>query len=327
MRKPAGRSFLAAGPARIQAGWGDCPGGLSGCPWLAPAPPETMPPHRTCAAVKREYPMSLSIVVPFYNEEALVESTVSAMMRDDAEFILVDDGSTDGTRERLFAAARRWPNVRVIVHEHNQGASAALLTGLEAATGESIVVLDADLSYGPEHVDALWTALQSQYASIAVASPYHHDGTVHNVPPTRLALSVMANRILRSISGSPIATYTGMVRAYSRTFLSRIDARTLSGEINCALILAALSGGERVVEVPARLAWPEARRVESRLSLRSLARRTGAVLASLRYLPVLQMPRFASYAFTVDAIASAPASGASRTEGFGRTIQPQAATS
>jgi glycosyltransferase involved in cell wall biosynthesis len=233
---------------------------------------------------------SLSIVVPFYNEEEMVESTVSALVRDDAEFIFVDDGSRDATGERLFEAARRWPNIRVVVHDQNQGANAALMTGLYAATGESVVVLDADLSYGPEHVDLLVSALLSQYAAIAVASPYHLDGTVFNVPPTRLALSVAANRFFRSITRSHVATYTGMVRAYSRSFLARVDPRTLTGEINCALILAALSRGERVVEVPARLAWPEIRRAESRLSARSLARRTGAVLASLRHVPLPKVP-------------------------------------
>jgi dolichol-phosphate mannosyltransferase len=232
----------------------------------------------------------LSIVVPFFNEGELVASTVAALARPDAEFIFVDDGSTDGTGERLLEAASRWPNIRVIVHEHNQGANAALLTGLYAATGDSIIVLDADLSYGPEHVDTLSSALRAQYAAIAVASPYHLDGTVYNVPPTRLALSVAANRFFRSITRSHVATYTGMVRAYSRSFLSRVDPRTLTGEINCALILAALSRGERVVEVPARLAWPDIRRAESRLSARSLARRTGAVLASLRHVPLPKVP-------------------------------------
>jgi glycosyltransferase involved in cell wall biosynthesis len=269
---------------------------------------------------------SLSIVVPFYNEGKLVESTVSAMIRDNAEFIFVDDGSTDGTRERLLEVARRWPNTRVIVHEQNQGASAALLTGLYAATGDSIIVLDADLSYGPEHIDTLSAALQSQYAAIAVASPYHQDGTAYNVPPTRLALSVIANRFLRSITRSHIATYTGMVRAYSRDFLSRIEPRTLTGEINCALILAALSRGERVVEVPARLAWPDIRRAESRLSMRSLARRTGAVLASLRHAPLPKVPFFPTPTIPVSTVASEYTSNTVRTENSERKIQPQIAT-
>jgi glycosyltransferase involved in cell wall biosynthesis len=233
---------------------------------------------------------ALSIVVPFSNEGEMVESTVSALARDDAEFIFVDDGSSDQTGQRLLEAARHAPNIRVIAHERNKGANAALLTGLYAATGESIIVLDADLSYGPEHVDVLVSALRSQYAAIAVASPYHLEGTVYNVPPTRLALSVVANRFFRSITRSHVATYTGMVRAYSRSFLSRVDPRTLTGEINCALILAALSRGERVVEVPARLAWPDVRRAEARLSARSLARRTGSVLASLRHVPLPKVP-------------------------------------
>jgi len=229
---------------------------------------------------------SLSIVVPFYNEGDMIESTVVALLRPDVEFVFVDDGSSDKTKDLLLEAAQKFANVRVIIHERNQGANAALLTGLYAATGDAIIVLDADLSYAPHHIDLLYHALHSQYAAIAVASPYHREGIVTNVPPVRLALSVAANRIFRRITRSHVATYTGMVRAYNRNFLLRVDPKTLTGEINCALILAALAAGERVVEVPARLAWPDLRRAESRLSLRSLARRTRDVLAALKYLPL-----------------------------------------
>jgi len=232
----------------------------------------------------------LSIVVPFYNEGPMVESTVAALGHADGEIIFVDDGSSDDTRQRLIEATRNNPNVRVIAHDVNRGASAALLTGLYAATGDAIVVLDADLSYGPEHIDLLVGALKSQYAAIAVASPYHLDGIVDNVPATRLALSVAANRLFRSITGSHVATYTGMVRAYNRRFLQTVDSQTLTGDINCALILAALARGERVVEVPSRLAWPNERRSQARFSARSLMRRTGEVLASLRHAPLPKVP-------------------------------------
>jgi dolichol-phosphate mannosyltransferase len=215
---------------------------------------------------------------------------VAALSRDDGEVIFVDDGSSDDTGARLVEASRFSPNVRVIAHDVNRGASAALITGLYAATGDAIVVLDADLSYGPEHIDLLVGALRAQYASIAVASPYHLDGVVDNVPPTRLALSVAANRLFRSITRSHVATYTGMVRAYSRRFLASVDPTTLTGDINCALILAALARGERVVEVPSRLAWPMERRSQARFSARSLMRRTGEVLAALRHAPLPKVP-------------------------------------
>jgi hypothetical protein len=144
-----------------------------------------------------------------------VESTVSATIRDERGSLSLVMTAARTARMSDCSKSLGWPNIRVIVHAHNQGASAALLTGLYSATGDSVVVLNADLRYGPEHIDTLSTALWSQYVASAVASPYHHDGTVFNVPPTRLALTVL----------SSLATYH--VRAFSsfRQSMARILVR------------------------------------------------------------------------------------------------------
>jgi glycosyltransferase involved in cell wall biosynthesis len=91
----------------------------------------------------------LSVAMPCYDEAATIEQIVAAVLASPlvGELIIVDDGSTDGTREYL--ATLEDPRVRVILHEHNQGKGAALRTAFAAATMPYVIVQDADLEYDP----------------------------------------------------------------------------------------------------------------------------------------------------------------------------------
>ena len=94
----------------------------------------------------------LSILMPVYNERERAERAISEVLATelptDFELIIVDDGSTDGTREILRNGD--WgPRVRLIEHEHNQGKGAAIQTALREARGEYSCIFDADLEYDP----------------------------------------------------------------------------------------------------------------------------------------------------------------------------------
>jgi len=94
--------------------------------------------------------MKLSVIMPVFNEESTIEEIlkqVRAVGLAD-EIIIVDDGSTDRTRE-LLKAQENQPSTSVIYHDHNQGKGAAVRTGFDRATGDILLIQDADLEYDP----------------------------------------------------------------------------------------------------------------------------------------------------------------------------------
>src|SRR5437588_10337619 len=103
--------------------------------------------------------------MPVYNERATVETAIARVLATDAsvdglELIVVDDGSTDGTRELLDS--HDWPeNVRILRHESNRGKGAALRTGLAVAAGEYCTIMDADLEYDPSNFGAVLAPLRA----------------------------------------------------------------------------------------------------------------------------------------------------------------------
>jgi glycosyltransferase involved in cell wall biosynthesis len=117
---------------------------------------------------------NFSVVMPIYNEADTIEQIVEAVRGsevDDLEIILVDDGSTDGTQDVLRQKLE--PKVqRVIYHERNRGKGAALRTGFAAATGDVVIVQDADLEYDPREYPKLIEPIVSGRADVVFGSRF-----------------------------------------------------------------------------------------------------------------------------------------------------------
>jgi glycosyltransferase involved in cell wall biosynthesis len=112
--------------------------------------------------------VKLSILMPVYNEEArLPEALKQALNVDypcEIEMVIVDDGSKDGTREVLDRADD--PRLRVVVHERNQGKGAAIKTAVSHATGDYLIILDADLEYDPRDIPRLLVPVLDGHATV-----------------------------------------------------------------------------------------------------------------------------------------------------------------
>lgn len=151
-------------------------------------------PSSAASAAPVEIPegFKLTVVVPVYNEQQTVAEILARVraVPIPKEIIVVDDHSTDGTRAVLEQLAD-WPELRVIYKSQNEGKGAALRTGFAVASGDVVVVQDADLEYDPNDLPSLLEPILRGEADVVYGSRYLHD-----VPQDPSFLHRFGNRLL-----------------------------------------------------------------------------------------------------------------------------------
>jgi glycosyltransferase involved in cell wall biosynthesis len=207
--------------------------------------------------------LKVSLIIPAYNEADCIEANLFELeeyLRQSLndyqwEMILVNDGSSDDTAGILehIEKTKNW--LRVINLPTHYGRGRALRAGFESVSGEVIVTLDADLSYAPYHIERLINKIIDEDADIVVASAYHKQGSVKNIPAKRLMLSKIGNKILSYMFGSNLTVLTCIVRAYKQEFIRSLDLHSDDKEIHLEILSKAKVIGAKIVEVPADLYW------------------------------------------------------------------------
>lgn len=168
----------------------------------------------------------LSVVIPCYNEEEVIGETLKrlrdfrAMVTDlDCEFIFVDDGSKDRTRELLMAAQAADPEIRIVGFARNFGHQTAVTAGIDAASGDAVVLIDADLQDPPEVVTemiALWRAGYHVVYGTRVDRP--------GESAFKLVTARAFYRVLNKLSDVPIPLDTGDFRLMDRKVVDVLKA-------------------------------------------------------------------------------------------------------
>jgi glycosyltransferase involved in cell wall biosynthesis len=118
--------------------------------------------------------MKISVIIPVYNEKATISEIVARVRAVDLEkeIIVVDDGSTDGTSQQLAEIGSQFDNVNVLSHQKNRGKGATLRTGFAAASGEIIIIQDADLEYDPRDYEMLLVPILDGRAEVVYGSRF-----------------------------------------------------------------------------------------------------------------------------------------------------------
>lgn len=202
-------------PAFVGAGHGLSPPAFSGVPSMnaEPISPAALAPHR------------LSLVVPLYNEQDNVEPLLAGIHAALADYpmpwelIVVDDGSSDGTHERLRDAARRWGrHVRVLELQRNFGQTAAMQAGIDAARGEVIATLDGDLQNDPADIPRLVGRLLSEDLDLVVGWRRNRQDNVW----LRTIPSRIANRLIGNITQVRLHDYGCSLKVYRATVIKEV---------------------------------------------------------------------------------------------------------
>ena len=190
----------------------------------------------------------LSVVVPTYNEAGsvpkLAERLHAALGARDWELVIVDDGSPDGTADIAAALAPRIPT-NVVRRAGKAGLASAVVAGFEAARGDVLVVMDADLSHPPELVPALLSAIEDG-ADLAVGSRYVAGGGVEDWPMQRQMVSRVA--CLMGSALVPVRDATSGFFALRRSVIDGVTLNPIGFKIGFEVI--ARGRYRSVVEVP-----------------------------------------------------------------------------
>jgi dolichol-phosphate mannosyltransferase len=210
------------------------------------------------------------VVIPTYNERDNLEWIVGRLRTavPDADVLVVDDGSPDGTGVLADRMASDDPHVAVVHRTEKAGLGAAYLHGFRVALERGYDVvgeMDADGSHQPEQLPSLLAALRD--ADLVIGSRWVPGGSVVNWPLSRKVLSVGGNLYARVLLGIPLRDVTAGYRLFRRTTLEAIDLATVESAgyiFQTDLAFRTLQAGLRVVEVP--IEFVERVRGESKMS-------------------------------------------------------------
>jgi glycosyltransferase involved in cell wall biosynthesis len=201
--------------------------------------------------------MKLSVIVPCYNEVKTVEEIVRQALATGLvhEIIVVDDGSTDGTRD-VLARLKPLDQVRVILHERNQGKGAAVRTGLKHATGDVMLVQDADLEYDPRDYPAMLRPILEGRAKAVYGSRF-----LGGPRRTMFFWHMVGNRFLTLVTNilydTILSDMETCYKMFTADIAANLDLKSPGWGFDPEITAKILRQGIRIYEVPISYAGRE----------------------------------------------------------------------
>ncbi len=199
--------------------------------------------------------MNISIIIPVYNEvESLPELVqwihkVISQMELTYEIILIDDGSNDGSWEKIVELSKYYPSIRAVKFKKNYGKSAALNVGFNISKGEVVITMDADLQDSPDEIPALYNMIKKEGYDLVSGWKKKRYDPLSKTIPTKLF-----NWTTRKMSGIKLHDFNCGLKAYKNDVIKNIE---IYGEMHRYIpVIAKWAGfckiGEKVVTHQAR---------------------------------------------------------------------------
>ncbi len=213
----------------------------------------------------------VSVVIPTYNEASTIGRLIESLIEMGVgEIIVVDDGSTDGTREIVEKLAKRHAGkVKLLKRPRKMGLGSAYKDGFRLCKGSVVVEMDADLSHRPEDLPRIVDAIGR--ADVVIGSRYVRGGRTVGWPLRRRVVSRGANLMARLLLGLDVRDATSGFRAYRREVFGLIARKSILNDFNFQVeaIYIAKKHGYRVMEVP--ITFVERAAGRSKMGLREMA--------------------------------------------------------
>lgn len=200
--------------------------------------------------VNAERKVEISIIIPFFNEEAnvgILYKKLKGVLGEISrayEIIFVDDGSKDATFRLLCDIRKDDPCIRIIKLRRNFGQTAALSAGVDLAVGEIIITMDGDLQHDPEDIPLFLKEMENGFDIVTSWRKNRNDHYFLRVLP-----SVIANNLIRWISGVKVHDFGGTYRAYRKEIIKKVE---LFGDAHRFIPALSSALGATVCEVPVK---------------------------------------------------------------------------
>ncbi len=222
---------------------------------------------KTSPFTKLDHPLTLSVIIPCYNEVHTVEDVLDRVEAVGLanEIVIVDDGSTDGTIEVLKnIEAQNRPNVRIIYREQNGGKGAALVTGFKAATSDIFLIQDADLEYDPRDYPVLIKPIQEGISKVVYGSRFlggpRKAMNFWNMVANK-GLTLATNFLYNAILSDMETCY----KVFRKEVVQNMNIRARGFEFEPEFTAKVLKQGIRIYEVPISYngrEWTEGKKIK-----------------------------------------------------------------